>query len=146
MYFYIFLTHGDLGKTLLRTAENIMDENIAERCAVFSMDYSMAGALDKVKEDIKVSVEKAKSAGYKVVIFVDIFGGSPSNVAFTIPRQENLDVVSGVNLAMVMYAIEHIDSKKNIELIVSGLLNTGLQNITSAEKLLGENIRKGTKQ
>jgi mannose PTS system EIIA component len=142
MYYYIFLTHGELGKTLLSTAGNIMDEDVSESCSVYSMDFSMVSELDNIKEEIKQVIEKISSLGRKIIIFVDIFGGSPSNVAFTMPKQDNLDVVSGVNLAMVMYAVEHINSDKDIQSMVSGIIRTGSQNITSARQLLGNNTKK----
>lgn len=141
MFFYIFLTHGDFGRILLETARNIIDEDVSEKSVVYSMDYTMSYEVENVKENVKKSVGTAISKGYKVIIFVDIFGGSPSNVAFTIAKQENLDVVSGVNLAMIMYAIEHIDSDKDMESMVAGILRTGSQNITSAKKLLGNKAK-----
>ena len=141
MYHYIFLTHGELGKTLLSTASNIMDEDITENCSVYSMDFSMVSELDSIKEEMKQTIAGVSSLNRNIIIFVDIFGGSPSNVAFTMPRQDNLDVISGVNLAMVMYAIEHINSDKDIQSMVSGIIRTGSQNITSARQLLGNNIK-----
>ncbi len=135
MYSYIFLTHGDLGNVLLETAGNIMDEDFSNRCLIYSMDFSMAEKLEVLKNDIRVDIDTFLSQGKKVIIFVDIFGGSPSNVAFTISKHSDVDVISGVNLAMVMYAFEHIDSGKEMDSMVSGILRTGSQNITSAKKL-----------
>jgi len=139
MYNYIFLTHGDFGNILLNTACHIMDEKTNCKCSVYSMDFSMVAKLDEIKEEIKEKIEGVLANGEKVIVFVDIFGGSPSNVAFTFPKNENLDVVSGVNLAMVMYALEHINSEKDIDSMVSSIIKTGLQNITSAKQLLGTN-------
>lgn len=136
MYSFIFITHGDLGLTLIEIASRIMDENISERCRFFTIDFSMVSELEEMKENIKNSVESYISSGQNVVILVDLFGGSPSNIAFTIAKTEGVDVVSGVNLPMVMYAIEHMNSSKDLPSMVDGIIRSGIQNITSAKKLL----------
>jgi mannose PTS system EIIA component len=142
MYSYIFLTHGDLGKALLDTAGTIMGEDFSQSCSIYSMDFSMAQKLESIKEEIQKDIDSSLGQGKKVIIFVDLFGGSPSNVAFTISKKSNVDVVSGINLAMVMYAFEHINGNKEMDSMVSGIIRTGSQNITSAKKLFDNNAQK----
>ncbi|HNW82706.1 MAG TPA: hypothetical protein PKG52_07425 [bacterium] len=136
MYSFIFITHGGLGSILTDIAQRIMDENISGRTKIFSIDFSMADVMDELKEKIKTSVDEFLVKKQKVIIFVDIFGGSPSNIAFSFAKTENVDVVSGVNLSMVMYAVEHMNSGKDFPAMIESITRTGAQNITSAKKLL----------
>ncbi|MGI6394231.1 MAG: PTS sugar transporter subunit IIA [bacterium] len=142
MYSFVFITHGRLGEILLETASQIMEEDVSGRCSFFTIEFSMASELEKIKEEINSSVESFLSKGMKVIIFVDLFGGSPSNIAFSIAKNEAVDIISGVNLSMTVYAIEHMNSEKPLQAIVEEIMRSGVQNITSAKKLLmskGEN-------
>ncbi len=137
MFSFLLITHGELGQTLVRTAEFIMKGNYTERTKVVSIDYSMLPDMDKLQEEIRKSVEKRIRAGEKVIIFVDIFGGSPSNVAFTLAKKENVDIVSGVNLPMVIYAFEHMDDEEcDLSEMVAGIVQCGSDSQMSAKKLL----------
>lgn len=136
MYSFIFITHGGLGSILTDIAQRIMDEDISGRIKIFSIDFSMADVMEELKEKIKISVDELLGKKHKIVIFVDIFGGSPSNIAFSFAKTENVDVVSGVNLSMVMYAVEHMNSGKDFSAMIDSITKTGAQNITSAKKLL----------
>jgi mannose PTS system EIIA component len=142
MYSFIFITHGDLGRTMLDIASRIMDEDVSDKCRLFTIDFTMVTELEEIKDNIKTTAEKFIAEGMKVIVFVDLFGGSPSNIAFTIAKNENVDVLSGVNLPMVMYAIEHRNSVKTLPVMVEGIMKSGLQNITSAKKLLESREKK----
>jgi len=142
MYSFIFITHGNMGQEILETAQKIMEEDLTDYCSVFSIDFSMAEKLDDIKAEIKGCLDGYLEKDRKVIIFVDLFGGSPSNVAYTIAKHENVDVVSGVNLPMVMYSIEHLESSRKLEEMVEGIMKSGVQNITSAKKLLNRKVVK----
>lgn len=142
MYSYIFITHGNIGREILETAQKIMEEDLTDYCSIFSLDFSMAEKLDDIKAEIKGCLDGYLEKDRKVIIFVDLFGGSPSNVAYTIAKHEDVDVVSGINLPMVMYSIEHFDSSKKLKEMVEGIMKSGTQNITSAKKLLNIRVAK----
>ncbi|MBP5434719.1 hypothetical protein J6Z39_02735 [bacterium] len=142
MYSFVFITHGDLGKTLFEIASEIMDVDIRERAEFFTIDFSMAAELNDMQVNLEKAVGSFIEKGSKVVIFVDIFGGSPSNVAFSFAKNESVDVLSGVNLPMVMYALEHRDSGEEIEKMVDGIIRSGSQNITSARNLIKKRASK----
>ncbi len=142
MYSFIFITHGNMGKEILETAQKIMEEDVAENCSIFSLDFSMARKLDDIKAEIKERLDGYLKNKRKVIIFVDLFGGSPSNVAYTIAKHKDVDVISGINLPMIMYSIEHMESSKELEEMVEGIMKSGSQNITSAKKLLNRKVEK----
>lgn len=136
MYSFMFVTHGKLGETLVQTAEFIMHRDFSERTAVFSIDYTMLSDMNNIQETIQKKAEKFMADGSKVLIFVDIFGGSPSNVAFTLSKMKDVDIISGVNLPMVIFAFEHIDTDIELSELVTGITQSGGDNIISAKRLL----------
>lgn len=136
MYSFVFITHGELGSTLLNIASRIMDINVKERTAFFSIEFSMVTELDSMKTNLENTIDNFIKQGHKVLILVDIFGGSPSNIALSLAKKEEVDVISGVNLSMVMYSLEHMDDDSDIRTMVDGIIRSSRQNITGAKQLL----------
>jgi len=136
MYSFVFITHGELGSTLLNIASRIMDIDVKERTAFFSIEFSMVTELDSMKTNLENTIDNFIKQGHKVLILVDIFGGSPSNIALSLAKKEEVDVISGVNLSMVMYSLEHMDDDSDIRTMVDGIIRSSRQNITGAKQLL----------
>jgi len=136
MYSFVFVSHGDLGESLVRTAASIMKEDFTGRYEIFSIDYSMLAEMDHIKDLLEKAVARFTRGGYRVVIFVDIFGGSPSNVSFALVKREDIDVIAGANLPMVVYAFEHRNDEVPLAQMVEGILQAGRENLVSAKKLL----------
>lgn len=136
MYCFIVVGHADLAVSLVKTAEFIMKADFSERCKVFSIDYSMLADMNSIKEEIERALDRFVEAGRRVIIFVDIFGGSPANVSFTLVKKEGVDVVTGVSLPMLIYAFEHCDDAVPVSRMVDGILQAGRDHLISAKKLL----------
>ena len=136
MYSFVFITHGELGNTLLDIASRIMDIDVSDRTGFFSIDFSMATELDGMKANLEKTIDVFLEKGHKVIILVDLFGGSPSNIAISLAKKDDVDVISGVNLSMVMYALEHRDDDTDLETTVDGIIRSARQNITGAKQLL----------
>lgn len=136
MYSFVFITHGELGSTLLNIASRIMDIDVKERTSFFSIEFSMVTELDSMKTNLENTIDSFIEKGHKVLILVDIFGGSPSNIALSLAKKEEVDVISGVNLSMVMYSLEHMDDDSDIRTMVDGIIRSARQNITGAKQLL----------
>ncbi|MBR4490870.1 hypothetical protein IKP13_09580, partial [bacterium] len=118
MYSFVFITHGELGSTLLDIASRIMDIDVSSRTAFFSIEFSMVAELDGMKASLEKTIDSFLEKGEKVIILVDLFGGSPSNIALSLAKKDDVDVISGVNLSMVMYSLEHRDDETDIRTMV----------------------------
>lgn len=93
----IVVAHADYGSVLLRTAEFILGP--LSDCTSISVDIGQ-----EVPETIRRLKEAAgrldKGAG--VIILTDMFGGTPTNLALSLLSSHNVEVVTGVNLPMVL--------------------------------------------
>lgn len=136
MYSFVFITHGELGSTLLNVASRIMDIDVSDRTGFFSIEFSMVTELDGMKANLEKTIDSFLAKGHKVIILVDLFGGSPSNIALSLAKKEDVDVISGLNLSMVMYSLEHRDDDTDIRTMVDGIIRSARQNITGAKQLL----------
>ncbi|MEJ2368357.1 MAG: PTS sugar transporter subunit IIA, partial [Acidobacteriota bacterium] len=76
----LVLTHGDLAKVLLETAERILGESdpaVVPMC--LDWDQGSAAATEGLKKAIKKLQDKHGS----VLVLTDLFGGTPTNLAMT---------------------------------------------------------------
>lgn len=111
----VVASHGEFAKYALDSAEMIVGKQ--ENCGVVSvtMDVTLADAVQKMQE-VMASLDKTKGT----VILVDLFGGTPSNVAGTIQlTEENVLVISGLNLPMLIQLLLNRD--KNIDELATSL-------------------------
>ena len=97
MFHVLVLTHGRLGEELLASAREIAGE--APEVAALTLEWTdtFEQALDKVK----AAVDEA-DGGEGVLVLTDIHGGTPFNVARSLAADRRLQIVTGVNLPMVL--------------------------------------------
>lgn len=97
----LIISHCDLGKELLKAAELIMGrlEN-SDSIAITQTSGS--------QEMIEIISGKIKSMneGDGVLILTDMFGGTPSNLSLSFLGDEEVEVLTGVNLPMVIAAAQ----------------------------------------
>ncbi len=93
----IVVAHADYGSVLLRTAEFILGP--LSDCSSISVD---------IGQEVPETVRRLKDAaqrldkGAGVIILTDMFGGTPTNLALSLLSSHNVEVVTGVNLPMVL--------------------------------------------
>ena len=98
----LIVTHRDLGREFLNAAEFIVG-GIEAADAVAINQSSDSEKLRKVIAD-KV---KALDRGHGVLILTDMFGGTPSNLSLSFLEEEMVEVLTGVNLPMVIAIVQN---------------------------------------
>ncbi len=93
----IVVAHADYGSAILRMAEFILGP--LQDCTSISVDV----ALD-VNETVARLTDAARrlDKGAGVIILTDMFGGTPTNLALSLLSTHHVEVVTGVNLPMVL--------------------------------------------
>ncbi len=93
----IVVAHADYGSVLLRTAEFILGP--LSDCSSISVDVGQE--VPEIVRRLKDAAERLdKGAG--VIILTDMFGGTPTNLALSLLTTHHVEVVTGVNLPMVL--------------------------------------------
>lgn len=130
----IVVTHGDLGQTLIETAEFIKDSKI-ENCVNVSINVNedADGMRDKIKKAIK-KVDNKEG----VLILTDMFGGTPSNLSYSFLEEGSTEVLSGVNLPVLIRAAE-LRKRLPLSDAAAAIETFGKKSIS-----LASNILKGT--
>lgn len=94
----LIVTHGALADELLAAARTIAAEELPSFRAL-SLDWKVG--LEEARERISRAASEIDE-GSGVIVLTDMFGDTPSNAAFSLAREGSLEVVTGVNLPMVV--------------------------------------------
>jgi len=94
----LIVTHADFARGLLNAAESVLgDLDRVETVCIGRQD-----SLDTIKEQIALSLEHLDADKRGAIILTDMFGGTPSNLSMHHLDPGRVEVVSGVNLPMVL--------------------------------------------
>jgi PTS system mannose-specific IIA component len=83
--------------------------------------------------DAITTVERGKG----VIILTDLFGGTPSNLAISLMKTENIEVIAGVNLPMLI-RLEGARKVMSVRAAVAAAREAGRKYISVASEILGE--------
>jgi len=132
----LVVTHANLGSALIETLEFILGKE-QENLLPISIDIKEDP--DNLRKKIKQGISKVNS-DKGVLIFTDMFGGTPSNLAYSFLEEGKVEVISGVNLPILLKAVTS-RKKMNMETLTSSLVEHGKRSISLASGIL-----KGTKR
>ncbi len=106
----VIVCHEDMGAELVRAAEMIVGRIEAVETVSVKQDSAPETLRDRIQGAIK-KVDRKKG----VMLFTDMFGGTPSNIALAF-LGDSVEVVSGANLSMVIKFANHREEKALPEL------------------------------
>ena len=92
----LICTHGDFGAEIIRSAAMIVGEPKDVR------SVSLLPGMDPFtyRQEIVRVLEEAKDKN--IFCMVDLFGGTPCNMAASLLKERKMQIVSGLNLAMLL--------------------------------------------
>jgi PTS system mannose-specific IIA component len=106
----VMVCHEDMGAELVRAAEMI----VGKIDSVETVSVRQESAPELLRDELEAAIKKVdKKRG--VMLFTDMFGGTPSNIALAF-LGEAVEVVTGVNLSMLIKFANHRDEKTLPEL------------------------------
>ena len=127
----VVTTHGNLGSELLLSAQMIIGPVINARSVSITHESSMEAIRDAIAE----AVAEVGTDGHGVIIVTDMFGGTPANVSMTFLEPQSVEVMTGVNLPMILKFFNSQESLGLDEL--AGILKSyGQQSIALAGEYL----------
>lgn len=111
----LVVTHGHLGRELVSAAEMI----VGDISRVQAVSIGWHDDVNEVRKDIEKRIGEV-DAGAGVIILTDMFGGTPSNIAFSFHEPGRIDVVTGVNLPMIIKIVtqKEGDTLENLARVV----------------------------
>ncbi len=132
----LIVTHQKLGDALIDAAEFILGTRPEKVVAVSININEPAG---KLREKISDGIKKVND-NEGVVILTDMFGGSPSNLSYSFLEEGRTEVISGVNLPILIKAI---NSRKDMDVasLAQCIEAYGKKSISLASGILKGNKR-----
>ncbi len=128
----LVITHGRLGHELVAAAMTIVGE--IQHITAFSIGWN--DDADKSKKEIEEAARRVNQ-GRGVIILTDMFGGTPSNVSLSLLKRDQLEIITGVNLPMIIKLANQSGKEGLLELAVK-VKEQGQKHISIASELLGE--------
>ena len=93
----LIVTHGNLAHELLNAARQIE----ADVDGIEAVPLEWSDTVDEARAKIAAALER-NGRDRAVIIFTDMFGGTPSNISLSFLEQGRVEIVTGVNLPMIV--------------------------------------------
>lgn len=127
----VVVAHGGLAAEILKATEHV----VGPLPAALAIGLEPKDDLAERRSEIEAAVA-AVDDGSGVIVLTDMFGGTPSNLAIAAMARDGVDVVTGVNLPMMM-RLAKSRSLSRSEAIASAV-EAGRKYILAAADVLGE--------
>ena len=90
--------------------------------------------VEKMRQKIVTAIRQVDQNG-GVLLLSDMFGGTPSNLCLSFLEEGKIEVITGVNLPMLI-KLASLREKKSLSEVASFIRNYGQKNITLAGEIL----------
>jgi PTS system mannose-specific IIA component len=132
----VIVTHGQLATELLAAAEMI----IGPVAQIAAISIGWHDDVDAARAEIERAIARV-SEGRGVLILTDMFGGTPTNIASMFFVEGEVEVVTGVNLPMVIKLASQADAEP-LAVVAGRVRDQGQQAIHLAGELLAAPKKK----
>lgn len=125
------VTHGQLAHELVAAAEMI----VGEISHIQAVSIGWHDDVNDARREIERRIAEVE-LGAGVLILTDMFGGTPSNIAFSFHEPGKVDVVTGVNLPMIIRIATQKEGE-TLDSMARGVRDQGRSSISMASDFLG---------
>jgi PTS system mannose-specific IIA component len=132
----VIVTHCRLGEALIEAAVFILG-NQPEQLEPISIDINEEA--EKLRAKIAAGIKKVDQRD-GVLILTDMFGGTPSNISYSFLEDGRIEVLSGVNLPVLIKAL-HLRKDTELSKLAVTLEASGKKSISLASGILKGNKR-----
>ncbi len=129
----VVVTHGQLATELVNAAETIVGD--LPQFAAVSIGWH--DDVDDAREEIRQTIGRLQADG-GVLILTDMFGGTPANLGMTFLENDKVEVITGVNLPMLIKLASVQKTASNLLAVAREMREHGRNAIWVASDLLGK--------
>ncbi len=133
----VVVTHCRLGEELIAAAELVVGEELKQFLPV-SIDPKEGS--DEIREKIVTAIRKV-DGGQGVLILTDMYGGTPSNISLSFLEEKKIEVITGVNLPMLLKLATY-QNDSDLEALASFITDYGQRNINLASAVLKKRVER----
>ncbi len=133
----VVVTHCHLGEELISAAELVVGEELKQ---FHPVSIDRAEGSEDIREKIIAAIRKVDT-GQGVLILTDMYGGTPSNISLSFLEEKKIEVITGVNLPMLLKLATY-QSDMDLEALAIFITEYGQRNINLASEVLKKRIDK----
>jgi len=126
----VVVTHGQLAIELVNAAEMIVGD-LPQFTAV---SIGWHDDVNDAREEIEQAIERVRGEE-GVLLLTDMFGGTPSNLGLTFLEKDRIEVITGVNLPMLI-KLAQLPQSKDLLAVARQMRDDGRNAIWVASDLL----------
>ena len=130
----LLITHQRLAEEFIATAELIVGK--IENCVGLSLDPDLP--VDDLRRQIDEAMDRVND-GDGVIVLTDMFGGTPSNLSLSFLNEEGIEVVTGVNLPMLLKLAQSREGHK-VDELARIIKDYGRRSISLASEILDQEV------
>jgi PTS system mannose-specific IIA component len=134
----LLVTHGRLAEELKAAALTIQPD--ISRMVAVALEWNQTG--EDARGRIAHGISQADE-GDGTVILTDMFGGTPTNLTLSFLKKDRVEIVTGVNLPMVLKCAALQTSAKSVVEIAHIAMDRGQRSIYVASDLLADDDAVG---
>lgn len=135
----LVVSHGRLAEALISAAKSLVGSFQKVRGISIWPNDREKEITDRIRRGITEMDD-----GDGVVILTDILGGSPTNLCLSLSEDKRVEVVTGVNLPMLL-TLSSYRRERSLREVGRLVKKSGRRSITLAKRVLGLNERADTK-
>ena len=133
----VIVTHCHLAEELIAAAELVVGEQLKQFQPV-SIDPKEGS--EEIREKIITAIRKV-DGGNGVLILTDMYGGTPSNISLSFLEDKKIEVITGVNLPMLLKLATY-SNEMDLEKLAVFITDYGQRNINLASEVLKKRVDK----
>lgn len=127
----ILIGHAHISREMRVGVEHVL----GPQAQFESLDVEDSDQPEHIRQQLQTLIEQLDS-GHGVLIFADMFGGTPCNVALSFTAQNRVDVISGFNLPAVIKAVSMRKQSHPLSIVAREALTCGRQYMQRASELM----------
>jgi len=127
----IIVCHGRMAEEL----HNALTIILGEAPNIEAISIGWYDDVEESKKKINLSLKRVDQKN-GVVIFTDMFGGTPSNLSFSFLKENQVEIITGINLPMLIKFVS-LQRSNNLKDVSKKVVDQGKKNIHLASALLG---------
>jgi len=133
----VVVTHCHLAEELIAAAQLVVGEDLKQFQPV-SIDPKEGS--EEIRAKIISTIRKVDE-GRGVLILTDMYGGTPSNISLAFLEEKRIEVITGVNLPMLLKLATYQDDM-DLEALAVFITDYGQRNINLASEVLKKRVEK----
>lgn len=131
----IVIAHGKFGEELFATMQLI----VGPQPGVVALGFAARDSLDTLRARVAEAVGQFRADG--CLILTDILGGSAANVCVELTRGPGVKVLTGVNLPMLIEAVQHRE-RLQLPALAQKAREAGVKGILDLEEFIASRQKK----